>query len=71
MTMSVECTFTSHVSIESGMLVTYCMQCVMSVSSVAPIIFSWTAFSKNLHSVLPCIIEFRDENSMINCIVSS
>ena len=28
----VECAFTSHVSIESGMMATCCVQCVMSVS---------------------------------------
>ena len=31
---SVECAFTSPVSIEYGMLVTCCMQCTMSVSTV-------------------------------------
>ena len=31
---SVECAFTSPVSIESGMLVTCCMQCAISVSMV-------------------------------------
>ena len=31
---NVECAFTSPVSFESGMLVTCCMQCAMSVSTV-------------------------------------
>ena len=49
---SVECAFTSPMSIESGMLVTCCMQCVMSVSTVLQCGDGVSPGSLSVHTVM-------------------